>query len=226
MAEAACSPNTHSEQPDIEQWLDRAFQTLWDKLEALMFPENTKAVPVIKPRTHLSETKQVQARAPRVPSRPEGRKQRDTHQRQETEDLSGGNRNRQEIVRTHTSPISHQPNGEGLSPMIMAEGLEKWETTQQVPPPAIINFADKHSSLTAEPTLHAHTAARRHRRGNTEDAQQQATNSDVQLPLRAHTNLQRHKCGRLTPTGLQPKGLDSYTARQHHVQQQPQRGIG
>ncbi|CAH2275727.1 Hypothetical predicted protein [Pelobates cultripes] len=54
MAEAACSPNTHSKQPDIE--LDRAFQALWDKLEALMFPENTKAVPVIKPRTHRAKS--------------------------------------------------------------------------------------------------------------------------------------------------------------------------
>ncbi|CAH2301382.1 Hypothetical predicted protein [Pelobates cultripes] len=108
----------------------------------------------------------------------------------------------------------------------MAEGLKKWEIAQQVPPPAIINFAAKHSSLTAEPTLHAHPAARRHRRGNTEDTQQQATKSDVQLPLRVHTMLQRHRCGRLTLTGLQPKGFDSYTTRQHHEQQQPQRGIG
>ncbi|CAH2293496.1 Hypothetical predicted protein [Pelobates cultripes] len=142
-----------------------------------MLPENTKAVPVTKPRTHPSEIKQVQA-----PSRPEGRKQRDAHQRQETEDL------------------------EGLSPMIMAEVLEEWEAAQRVPPPATINFAAKHSSLTAEPTLHAHTAVRRPRRGNKGDTQQQAIKSDVQLPLTTHTNLQRHRCGRLTPTGLQPKG--------------------
>ncbi|CAH2299264.1 Hypothetical predicted protein [Pelobates cultripes] len=81
--------------------------------------------------------------------------------------------------------------------MIMAEVLEEWEAAQRVPLPATINFAAKHSSLTAEPTIHVHSAVRQPRRGNKGDTQQQAI-----LPL---TNLQRHKCGRPTLMGLQPK---------------------
>ncbi|CAH2314961.1 Hypothetical predicted protein [Pelobates cultripes] len=54
---------------EVEHRLDKAFQVLWEKLEALLFPSPPEKEPETRPRTHPSRLKRKPAQTSQAPNR-------------------------------------------------------------------------------------------------------------------------------------------------------------
>ncbi|CAH2251332.1 Hypothetical predicted protein [Pelobates cultripes] len=79
---------------EVEHRLDRAFQVLWEKLEALLFPSPHEKEPETHLRTHPSKVKRKPVQTPRAPQRLARQNQPEILRKRETGGLSGGSKRR------------------------------------------------------------------------------------------------------------------------------------